>query len=272
MPRPSLLQVAVVLLLGMVGLIAVSAAYRARTHLAVPPQQPPVAVPNPTPGTPQQLAPQPAAPPVAAARKKGLSFSVVHVRHGFRLPLRSKPGGHVLARAWWVTEYGSTATLAVAATRGRWLGLTSSDVPNGKLGWVRADDPALDLRLTRVSLLIDLSRRTLEVRDGQHVVRRARVGIGRRGSVTPTGRFSITDELRGSTFGPYYGCCILALSGHQTHPPAGWLGGDRLAIHGTNAPGSIGVRSSAGCLHADAEDLRVLMRRVPLGTPVFIQA
>ncbi len=54
--------------------------------------------------------------------------------------------------------------------------------------------------------------------------------------------------------------------------PAGWQGGNRLAIHGTNNPASIGVPSSAGCLHADAEDLKVLMRRVPLGTPVFIRA
>jgi lipoprotein-anchoring transpeptidase ErfK/SrfK len=98
------------------------------------------------------------------------------------------------------------------------------------------------------------------------------VGIGRPGSPTPAGRFSITDKLSGGTFGPFYGCCILALSGHQTNTPAGWQGGDRLAIHGTNDPGSIGVPSSAGCLHADAEDLKVLVRRVPLGTPVLIHA
>ena len=160
----------------------------------------------------------------------------------------------------------------MAATRGRWLGLTSSDVPNGKLGWVRSGDPSLVVRTTPVSLLIDLSRRTLELRNGRKVVRRATVGIGRTRSVTPIGRFSITDELRGRSFGPYYGCCILALSGHQTHLPAGWLGGDRLAIHGTNNRTSIGRKASAGCLHVDAEDLRVLMKRVPLGTPVFIQA
>jgi lipoprotein-anchoring transpeptidase ErfK/SrfK len=108
--------------------------------------------------------------------------------------------------------------------------------------------------------------------NGTRVLRTAVVGIGRPGSPTPTGRFSITDKLPGSQYGAYYGCCILALSGHQTNTPAGWHGGDRLAIHGTNAPGSIGVPSSAGCLHAEAADLRTLMRRVPLGTPVFIRA
>ena len=81
----------------------------------------------------------------------------------------------------------------------------------------------------------------------------------------------MTDKLSGSRFGPYYGCCILALSGHQTHLPAGWPGGDRLAIHGTDSPATIGTAASAGCLRAADADLQALMRRVPLGTPVFIR-
>ena len=81
----------------------------------------------------------------------------------------------------------------------------------------------------------------------------------------------MTDKLSGSRYGPYYGCCIVALSGHQPHLPAGWPGGDRLAIHGTDSPGAIGTAASAGCLRAADGDLRVLMRRVPLGTPVFIR-
>lgn len=261
MPRLSLLQVTVVLLLAVVGLMAVSAAYHARS-LTETPSQPPI-----------QLAPRPAPPPVSTARKHdGLTFSFVGIRSGRRLALRSRPGGRVVARAWWTTVYGSSATLAVAARRGRWLGLTSSDLPNGSLGWARADDPTLELHSTRASVLIDLSSRTLELRDGRQVIRRSTVGIGRDGSATPTGRFSITDELKGKSFGPYYGCCILALSGHQNHTPTGWLGGDRLAIHGTNDPRSIGMRSSAGCLHARPQDLHALIRRAPLGTPVFIRA
>ena len=63
---------------------------------------------------------------------------------------------------------------------------------------------------------------------------------------------------------------MLALNGHQPKLPAGWSGGDRLAIHGTNSPGTIGTPASAGCLRAADADLRILIRRVPLGTPVFI--
>jgi len=98
-----------------------------------------------------------------------------------------------------------------------------------------------------------------------------RVAIGRPGSSTPTGRFAVTDKISGNRYGPYYGCCILALSGHQPNTPAGWRGGNRLAVHGTNAPGTIGTPASAGCLRGSDRDLRTLMRRVPVGTPIFIR-
>jgi lipoprotein-anchoring transpeptidase ErfK/SrfK len=98
------------------------------------------------------------------------------------------------------------------------------------------------------------------------------VAIGRAGSETPTGRFAVTDKLTGTSYGPYYGCCIMALSGHQPNPPPGWTGGTRLAIHGTDSPATIGTAASAGCLRAGDGDLHQLMRRVPVGTPVSIAA
>ena len=76
-----------------------------------------------------------------------------------------------------------------------------------------------------------------------------------------------TDNMPGASLGPYYGCCLLALSGNQPHPPGGWSGGARLAIHG-GAYGAV----SAGCLHASARGLRYLMRVVPLGTQIVIHA
>jgi lipoprotein-anchoring transpeptidase ErfK/SrfK len=130
----------------------------------------------------------------------------------------------------------------------------------------------VSLKRVRYSLHADLSARRLELRRGGRRIASFPVAVGRPGSSTPTGRFAVTDKLSGSRFGPYYGCCVLALSGHQPHLPAGWSGGSRLAIHGTDAPGSIGQPSSAGCLRAADTDLRMLMRRVPLGTPVFIRS
>jgi hypothetical protein len=204
------------------------------------------------------------------APKPQPEFGVARVKPGQSVALRAAPGGRVLTRVGATTEFGSPTTLAIAERRGNWVGLTSTDLPNGTLGWVKRRAP-LEHHATKISLRIDLSRRRLELRRGRKLVRSATVGIGRPGSPTPTGRFSVTDKLSGDAYGPYYGCCILALSGHQPNTPPGWQGGDRLAIHGTSNPATIGTRASAGCLHASASALRTLMRRVPLGTPVFIR-
>jgi lipoprotein-anchoring transpeptidase ErfK/SrfK len=103
------------------------------------------------------------------------------------------------------------------------------------------------------------------------VIRRTSIGVGRAGSPTPTGRFAVTDKLNGSDYSAAYGCCILALSAIQPNLPAGWSGGNRVAIHGTLASSDFGRAVSAGCMHASDADLRSLMRIVPLGTPVVIR-
>jgi hypothetical protein len=186
---------------------------------------------------------------------------VAVVRH--ETVIRSGPSGRVLARLASRTEFGSPQTLAVTRARARGLSVISSALPNGRVGWV--DRRALSLRRTAISLEIDLSAQLLRVRTGNRVVRQMRVGIGAPGTSTPVGRFAVTDKLNGAAFSPVYGCCILALSGHQTHLPRGWTGGDRLAIHG----GALGAVST-GCLHASTADLTYLMRSIPLGAQVTI--
>lgn len=210
----------------------------------------------------------PAAPP-ARPRPARRAFPVARVRSSVRL--RSRPRGPVDVTAVARTEFGSPRVLGVARRRGAWLGVVATERPNGRLAWVRRDDPGLRTRRVRYSLHADLSSRRLVLERDGRVIRRLKVAIGRPGSPTPTGRFAITDKLSGPRFGSYYGCCILALSGKQPNPPSGWPGGNRLAIHGTSSPGTIGQAGSAGCLRAGDSGLRFLMRRVPLGTPVFIR-
>lgn len=179
--------------------------------------------------------------------------------------LRDHPGGQALATLGSRTEFGSPETVGVARVRGDWLGVISTQLANGVVGWV----PRREMRLQAVDWSIDvsLSKRTLEVRHDGHVVRRVAVGIGAADSPTPPGRYVVTDHVDPGAESSVYGCCILALSGHQPHPPAGWDRSRdwRLAIHG-GATGAV----SAGCIHADETTLRMLMRLTPLGTPVTV--
>lgn len=201
---------------------------------------------------------------------RSTGHELVRVRAGRSVALRSAPGGAAVARLDSRTEFGSARVLSVMATRGHWIGVSTPLRPNGRLGWIDRRAKGLDFVRSELSLHADLSRRRVVLRRGSRVLRTLRVAIGRPGSSTPTGRFSVTDKLSGPRFSRYFGCCILALSGTQPRLPAGWDGGNRLAIHGTDRPSSIGRRASAGCLRAAERPLRSLMRTVPVGTPVTI--
>jgi hypothetical protein len=197
---------------------------------------------------------------------------IAYVRPGRALALRSRPFGPVVARVGSMTRFGSPRALGVVTTsRGRWLAVTEAGIGNNRAVWIDARAGGLRYARTGLELDVDLSSRTLVVRKDGVQIRILTVGIGRPDSPTPTGRFAVTDKLNGGAFSASYGCCILALSAIQPHLPAGWSGGNRIAIHGTLSSGDFGRAVSAGCMHASDSDLRYLMRQVPLGTPVVIR-
>jgi L,D-transpeptidase catalytic domain len=184
--------------------------------------------------------------------------------------LYREPGGRRRMRIAAKTEWGSPRVLGVIEQRGGWLGVQAAELGNGEVAWVRRGRARLDC--VRWSLHADLSKRTLFVRRDGHMVRKMRVAIGRHENPTPQGRFTVTDKLRVTDQDSPYGCCVLALSGHQTNLPDYWPGGDRLAVHATSDESSVGERASLGCLRTHAFRARWLIETVPLGAPIFIRA
>ncbi len=177
-----------------------------------------------------------------------------------------KPVAKIAAR----TEWNSPRVLSVVERQGDWLAVLAPELENGEVGWIQDTD--VD-RLSSVGWAIkaDLRTRKLEVeRDGE-TIKTFPIGIGREDHPTPTGRFAVTDKLSVTDPGSPYGCCVVALTGHQTKLPEGWPGGDRLAIHATNDTSGLGQAVSLGCMRTDPADARWLMDSVPLGTPVFIE-
>ncbi|MEO8688244.1 MAG: L,D-transpeptidase [Solirubrobacteraceae bacterium] len=184
--------------------------------------------------------------------------------------LRDRPGGRPLHRLGVKTEFGSRRVLSVTARRGGWLAVVASERPNGRSGWI--PERRVALASTNWSVHVDRSARRLTLRRKGRAIRSFPVAVGRPGTETPTGRFAVTDKLHPDDPGSPYGCCALALSGHQTKLIDGWPGGDRLAIHATPNVETVGRAASLGCMRARTADIRRLMGTVPLGTPVFIRA
>ena len=158
--------------------------------------------------------------------------------------------------------------LAVTGRRGAWLRVIATELPNGGRGWIPLGAVRLVANPWRVTA--DVSSRTVSVYRRDRLVRRFSAAVGAPSTPTPTGRFAVTDKINMHDSAAY-GCCALALSGHQTRLATGWSGGDRLAIHGTQLVSTIGSAASNGCLRARDEDARFLIRRVWLGTVVRIR-
>ena len=184
--------------------------------------------------------------------------------------LYREPGGAKRLRITPKTEWGSARVLGVVSQRGEWLGVQASELKNGEIAWIRRSATTLDC--VNWSLHADLSKREVVVRHNGDTVRTLHVAIGRRDNPTPKGRFSVTDRLKVTSAGSPYGCCVLALTGHQTDLPPYWPGGDRLAVHATNDESSIGEPVSLGCMRTVATQARWLINHIPLGSPVFIHA
>jgi hypothetical protein len=183
--------------------------------------------------------------------------------------LYREPGGRVRIRLSATTEWGSDRVLGVVLRRGDWVAVQAPELGNGELAWMPANRARLDC--VTWSMHADLSRRVLNVRRDGELVRRFRIAIGRRENPTPRGRFSVTDKLRVTDPGSPYGCCVLAVTGHQTRLPPAWPGGDRLAIHATKELSSIGKPASLGCLRITSVQARWLIKTIPLGAPLFVR-
>src|SRR5689334_6181205 len=186
--------------------------------------------------------------------------------------VRSRPRGRIAGTLPGRTPLGTATWLWAVKTSpdGRWARVILPWRPNGRTGWI-----SLRGRRTVTSRFwveADVSRRRVNLMRGSGVLRSFVAAVGAPGSPTPVGRFSVTDPIATGDPGGPFGWYAFGLSGHQPNLPAGWSGGDQLAIHGTNAPSSLGTAASAGCLRVSATAPGIPKRYLRPGTPVVIQA
>ena len=135
-------------------------------------------------------------------------------------------------------------------------------------GWIPL--AGLEREGTWIRVEVDLSAHTLRLFKRDRLVLRAAGATGAATSPTPPGDYVVTDRVpfaSGSSLGSF----AFGISGIQPRLPAGWSGGDQLAIHGTNQPWSIGRSVSAGCIRVSERTLERLKPLLRLGTPVLIR-
>jgi lipoprotein-anchoring transpeptidase ErfK/SrfK len=140
--------------------------------------------------------------------------------------------------------------------------------PNGITAWVSADQVNVARVTTRI--VVDLSQKRVTLFDAGKRVLTSVAAIGAPGTPTPTGSFYVNQRLipldKRGPFGPG-AVGISAFSNVLT----GWTQGGPIAIHGTDAPWSIGKAVSNGCIRIPNAKLKKLFARALNGTPVLIR-
>ena len=238
------------------------------------PQTPVASTPLTTPlepTTPPDAAQPRELAPKTAEDQLGSGHVALKVTHRQLLRTRPDPDGQLVARVGTKTPYGGQTILPILKARGDWVAVVSAYRKNNRVAWTKV---APDAKYVAVeySIAIRVGDRSIIVRKNGKVIRRMKAAVGQVTHPTPPGRYAVTDGLifKQKIRGPY-GCCALVLSARQTKLPAGWTGGDRIAIHGTPNKQSIGLAASLGCLRVGDEASRWLVKKVPAGTTVFVR-
>jgi len=140
--------------------------------------------------------------------------------------------------------------------------------PNGVIAWV----PARQVVVARLStrIVVDLSEKRVTLYKAGRQILSSKAAIGAPATPTPTGRFYVNQRLIPTDKGGPFGPGALGISAFS-NVLTGWTQGGPIAIHGTNAPWSIGKAVSNGCIRIPNVKLRRLFSEALSGTPVLIR-
>lgn len=120
---------------------------------------------------------------------------------------------------------------------------------------------------------------------GKNSVQVYPIGIGQQGLETPVSVTRVSQKIPNPTWTPTAGIRARSLANGIELPPvipAGpnnplgrfalrlGIGNGEYLIHGTNAPDSVGLRVSSGCIRMNAPDIQALFAQVAAGTRVTI--
>jgi lipoprotein-anchoring transpeptidase ErfK/SrfK len=201
------------------------------------------------------------------------ALAVVAGKTGVTALQAPRAGSKVVGRFAAKTPEGVSSVFLVRARivgpgcRPSWFKVLLPQRPNGATGWIPA--ARLHRYVVRSRIVIDVSRRRLDLFRHGTLAYSLTVAVGRRQTPTPIGLFYVferlyTDDPRGA-----YGPAALGVSAFSP-VLTGWTRGGPVGIHGTNEPTSIGLAASNGCIRVDNARIVRLLHDVQAGTPVLI--
>ena len=153
--------------------------------------------------------------------------------------------------------------------------------PNGSTGWINPTQVSVLAHQYKVT--VELGAHNLTVTNGETVVMKEKIGVGKDATPTPDGRYYIKELIRPcypnaagtcvpNDDGPY-GPFAYGLSGFSpVLDDYNGKGEGTIGIHGTDNPSSVGKDASHGCIRMTNDAIRKLAKILPLGTPVIVKA
>jgi lipoprotein-anchoring transpeptidase ErfK/SrfK len=195
---------------------------------------------------------------------------LVHIRSGMAVRARPEAGARAIGTMPSSSKYYGVPLVAwvqEVSDDGRWGSVEVPYTWPRRTGWILLR--GLRSETTLITVQVDLSRHRITVERRGHPAFSMRAATGAPSTPTPPGDYFVTDRVPFSV-GSSYGSFAFGISGIQPHLPGGWTGGNQLAIHGTNSPGSIGRSVSAGCLRVSESSLHRLLPLLRLGTPIVV--
>jgi lipoprotein-anchoring transpeptidase ErfK/SrfK len=182
------------------------------------------------------------------------------------------PHARVVARlSQFRPDYRPRVVLALGVRRtsdgASWYRLSLPGKPNGRRGWVLADDVEVRPVANRITILRGARRLEVRKRSDGRLLLRTPIAVGKPGAETPIGR-NFYVAARFVPTDAFYGTFAVETTAYA--PLSDWPGDGVVGIHGTNAPELIGQAVSHGCVRLPNAAAAKLRRLAPLGTPIDI--
>lgn len=151
-----------------------------------------------------------------------------------------------------------------------WIDVYLPVRPNGSTGWIRAGD----VRITQhdFHIVVLVGAHTITVYQGQTVIDQEPVALGVHDTPTPGGVYYIKELIKPPDPNTVYGPYAYGLSGFSNVLQTFNGGSGVIGIHGNNDASVLGHDASHGCIRMSNAGIEKLVKVLPLGVPVDIEA